>query len=271
MAEDIGDSRRGCQLFEKALPTTERAFGEEDPQFITLLQNYGNHLGRSGEPVRAKQLFERALAICERAEMTTFLLITHCIYCGTLVRMGDLAEALIQAERAHALAAEHLEPENWEWVRTRLSLAYVYQHLGRNSEAREHYEWMIPILRGTKTASWWLGELLPTYGDLLVTMNDFEAAGEAYELALHYQQELLGEKHSSAALALSGMATLSARSGDLTRARELNEQALAIRRDVFGVAHPKVAESLAALAAVEALAGDSERAATLARSGGHLS
>jgi len=178
-------------------------------QFAELLVRAGSYFHGQAAYAQARPLFERALAICEKALgpehpdtagiLNNLALLLH--------EQGDLAGVLPLYERALAVREKALGPEH------------------------------------PATAS-----SLNNLAALLKGQGDLARARPLYERALAIREKVLGPEHPYTATSLNNLATLLQNQGDLARARPLYERALAICEKALGPEHPDTATSLSNLA-----------------------
>ena len=193
-------------------------------QCAKLLDRAGSYFHGQAAYALARLLFERALAIGEKA-----LGPEHPDTAGILLNLalvrheqGDLAGALPLYERARAVHEKALGPEH------------------------------------PATAS-----SLNNLAALLKGQGDLARARPLYERALAIREKVLGPEHPYTATSLNNLATLLQNQGDLARARPLYERALAICEKALGPEHPDTAGILSNLAGVLGQIGDTDDAEAL--------
>ena len=207
----------------------------------------------------ARPLFERALAICEKAlgsgHPSTATSLNN--LGGLLRAQGDLAAARPLFERTLAIYEKALGPDHPLTATSLNNLALLLQAQDELTAAQPLFERALAIKEKalgpehprTATSLSNLALLLQAQGDLAAARPLFERAPAIYETAL-------GPDHPNTAASLDNLAGLLRAQRDLAAARPLYERALAIRERALGPDHPDTATSLNNLAGLLRAQGD---------------
>jgi tetratricopeptide (TPR) repeat protein len=232
---------------------TDTALVREDDQAATLANNLGYSLKMRGDYAAARPLYERALAIRERAlgpdHPDTTLSLNN--LAALLESQGDYAAARPLHERALAIRERALGLDHPDIATSLNNLAGLLRAQGDYAAARPLFERALAI---------WERALGPDHPDTALSLNnlagllraqgDYAAARPLYERALAIRERALGPDHPDTAQSLNNLALLLRAQGDYAAARPLFERALAILEARLGPDHPNtkiVRGNLAAL------------------------
>ena len=196
---------------ERAISIKQQLLGNEDPRLATSLDNAGVLFFVRGEYERARQHYQRALAILSAAAAS---------------------EPRYEAElgKVHS----HLGP--------------LYQELGQYSTAREHYEQALrAFLKAVPRDDQQVAMTRNNLATLMVKIGDYEEASTLYAQALAALETRLGAEHPLIASGKHNVAELNQRMGRDTEAIELYRQAIALKEKTLGGKHPSLALSLSNL------------------------
>jgi Tfp pilus assembly protein PilF len=224
-----------------------------------LLNRAGEYLCSRAAYSNARPLFERALAIREKAlgpehpDTTTSLNNLAVL----LQDQGDPARARPLYERTLAIRERALGPEHPDTGMTLNNLAHLLQDQGDFAGARPLCERALAIREkalgpehpNTATSLGNLAYLLQAQGDLA-------GARPLFDRSLAIREKALGPEHPDTARSLGNLAQLLQAQGDLAGARPLYERALTISETVLGSEHPGTATSVANLADLLQAQGD---------------
>jgi tetratricopeptide (TPR) repeat protein len=232
---------------------TETTDAAANAQCAKLLDRAGSYFHGRAAYVEARPLFERALAIREKAlspahpETATSLNNLAAV----LRAQGDLAGARPLYERALAVYEKALGPEHPATASSLNNLGSLLQNQGDLAAARPRYERALAIREKAHG---------PEHPDTAMSLNnlaglfyrqgDLSGARPLYKRALAIYEKVLGPEHPDTAISLNNLAFALQAQGDFAGARPLYERALAIREKVFGAEHPDTAQSLSNLASL---------------------
>lgn len=253
-------------LQQRALDVREKIVDPEDASLGPTLKDLAFTHWMLGEYREARALFERALAIQERAELEHARTVDYLEHLAVLLyEMGDYEPALELIERAVPLAERVFGPNHVNYAQALDFLAYARMHFGEYDVARRLVEQALTIKERSPDSNefWWASSLL-TLADLLQRTGDLAGARERYERGLDIWSkskpdtdwEYMGYRHS--------YASLLAKSGENAAALAIYERLLALREKVWGADHPAVGATLADLARLLAATGERGRALELA-------
>ena len=217
-----------------------------------LLNRLGQYRhGALGSYVQARPLYERALAIREKALGPEHPHTANSLnnLAVLLKDQGDFAGARPLFERALAIKEKALGPEHPDTATTLDNLAYLLRDQGDLAGARPLFERALAIREKA------LGPEHPhtamslnNLAGLLQAQGDFAGAQPLHERALAIREKALGPEHPNTASSLGNLANLLEAQGDFAGARPLFERALAIYEKALGPEHPHTATTLNNLA-----------------------
>jgi tetratricopeptide (TPR) repeat protein len=101
--QDLGDYAQAKILFQKAVASDEKNFGEDHPTTACLLQQFGNSVLQDlGEYAQAKTLFQKALTSNEKnfGEDHPNTAIGYANLASVLQNLGDYAQAKTLLQKA---------------------------------------------------------------------------------------------------------------------------------------------------------------------------
>jgi tetratricopeptide (TPR) repeat protein len=207
----------------------------------------------------ARLLFERALAICEKAlgPMHPYTAMSLNNLALLLKDQGDLIGARPLYERALSIHEKAFGPACPDVAGDLHNLASLLHAQGDLEDARPLVERALAIREKT---------LGPEHPDTAMSINnlarlvpaqgDLAGARPLFERALAIREKALGFEHPHTATSLNNLAHLLQAQGDLAGARPLFERALAIQEKALGSEHPGTAGSLNNLAFLLQAQGD---------------
>lgn len=240
---DLGNMAEAKSTLENALNMSIVAFGEDNPNTATILNNLGGILHDLGDLNAAKAAYERALKIDEMIfgphHPNVAVLINNL---GTVYSsIGDLSSAKVAYERALRID-EAAFGTNHPNVTTRLNnLGQVLSSLGDLSAAKTVYK------RALRTSEEIYGSEHPNIAQIVINlgvvhfnMTEYLAALELFERALHINEAAFGPQHPVVAQVIVSMANTKQSLRDFEEAKRLYELALAILRNVYPPNHPAI-------------------------------
>jgi tetratricopeptide (TPR) repeat protein len=206
----------------------------------------------------AQPLFERGLAICEKAfgpdHPDTATSLNDLAF--LLQERGDLAGARPLLERASAICDKTLGADHPDTARNLTNLGSLLRMQGDFVGAQKNYDRALAIFnkaygpRHPDTASG-----LCHLGALLEAQDRSESAQTYYEQAQAIYEKTSPD-HPDTATNLSNLGRLLQKRGDLEGARSYYERALSIREHALGTNHPDRARSLNDLGLVSNMQGN---------------
>ena len=221
------------------------------PEAARLLNDAGLYLLERARYTHAEPLFERALAIYEKALGPEHPDVANSLnnLAGLYDNQGLYAKAEPLYERALAIYEKALGPEHPEVALNLNNLATLYSNQGQYKKAEPLYERALAILEKAlglehPHVATNLNNLALLYKDL----GQYAKAEPLYKRALAISEKALGPEHPHVAASLNNLAGLYSNQGQYAKAEPLNERALAISEKALGPEHPHVATSLNNLA-----------------------
>jgi tetratricopeptide (TPR) repeat protein len=220
---------------------------------------------------QARDLFERALAICEKAlgpehHDTGAALNALALLLKT---QGDLSGAKPLYERALAIAEKTLGPEHPDTGASLSNLANLLREQGDLAAARPLIERALAIDEKVFGPDHpWIATDLASLALLLQAQGDLAGAKPLLEHTLAINKKALGPEHPNTAIDFGNLARLLLVSGDAGDALPLAEAALAAHEKILGLDHPRTKGSARMTAeALEALGRADDAAALRAKFG----
>jgi tetratricopeptide (TPR) repeat protein/energy-coupling factor transporter ATP-binding protein EcfA2 len=234
-----------------ACATLIEAYGLEFEAAARLLNQAGYYLNERARFPEAEPLFQRALAINEKA-----LGPDHPEVAVNLNNLAELYQAqgrYAQAEplyrRALAICEEALGPEHPSVATSLNNLAGLYYKQGKYAQAEPVYQRALAI---------WEKALGPDHPGVATSLNNlavlykdqgrYAQAERLYLRALAIDEKALGPDHPHVATDLNNLAGLYHGQGKYAEAEPLLQRALAIDEKALGPNHPGVAANLNNLA-----------------------
>jgi tetratricopeptide (TPR) repeat protein len=206
-----------------------------------LLDRVGTYFHGRGGYADARPLYERALAIREKAPGAEHPDVANSLnnLASLLSDQGDYAGARPLYERALAISEKALGPEHPDVANSLNNLAVLLKDQGDYGAARPLYERALAIREqalGPEHRD--VANSLNNLAVLLKDQGDYGAARPLYERALAIREQALGPKHHLTAYSLQNLGTVLKNQGDFEAARPLYERALAICQEALGPEHP---------------------------------
>lgn len=222
--------------------------GCDDERRAMSLNNLAGLLYERGRVGEAEPLLREVLTITERMRgpHDPFLAQAH----ANVAMVAEGQERYEDAEGHYRKALAILEdprarePSNvaTTTAETLYNLADLYRTQGRAADARPLLERAVAVLR----QAWGpfhmdVAATLDELGQVLVELEDFDAAIVTLRSLADVRSQLLGEGHVGVAHVLNDLGVLTFRQGDAAEAEDLYRKALAIREAELGADHPGVA------------------------------
>jgi tetratricopeptide (TPR) repeat protein len=222
-------------------------FGLDSVAAALLLNQSGLYLDDRARYVEAEPLFQRALAIYEKAlgpdhpDTATSLNNLAALYDD----QGRYAEAEPLHQRALAIYEKALGPDHPDTAASLNNLAALYDDQGRYSEAEPLYQRALAIDEkalgldhpGTATD-------LNNLANLYRNQGSYGEAEPLHQRALAIREKALGPGHPHTATSLNNLALLYDNQGRYGEAEPLYQRALAIREKALGPDHPSTVLSV---------------------------
>ena len=196
---DVGNSKKAIEYYEKALEIGVEIYGEKHPSVATRLNNLGSAWKALGDPRKAIEYFEKALEI----------------------------DIEIYGEN-HPDVAIRLN-----------NLGLAWNSLGDSRKAIEYYEKALSIVKeiyGEKHPS--VAKTLSNLGSAWYALGNSRKAIEYYEKALEIGVEIYGENHPDVATRLNNLGGAWDSLGDSKKALKFMQKAHTIFQEFYGDEHP---------------------------------
>jgi tetratricopeptide (TPR) repeat protein len=245
---------------------TETAPQPNDTASATELINRGRLSRQQGDFAAARQLFENALAVQEKALGPDHLKIAESLTrLGRLLRdQGDPAEALPLFRHALAIHEKLLSPHHPEVAESLNRVGRLLANQGDPAAA-------LPLFRrALEIREYALGpdrpevaESLTLVGRVAQDEKTFDQALALFQRALDIREKVFGPDHPDVAESLNHIGNLLRDEENSPDALPLFMRALAIQEKTFGPGHPEVAASLNNIGRVYRDSGDLKAALPL--------
>lgn len=215
--------------------------------------------------VEARQLFEEALAICERVlgpnDQATARTLNNL---GLLLHnQGDLPGAQSHYERVLEIMENDIDP-NYEGIASCLNnLGYVLKSQGHFKRAQPCYERALDIYERTPGQDFSAATCLNNLGILLQAQGDLLGARTYYERSLAIWGKVLDGDHPNFATSINSLGHLLSAQGDFAQAEQHYVRALAMFERTLGPLHPTTRRSARNLAVVLDALGRRKKAKVL--------
>ncbi len=222
-----------------------------DPENALHLNRLGLHLYTMGEYAQAEPLFQRSLAIREKAlgkehpDVATSLNNLAELY----RTQGQYAKAEPLYQRSLAIREKALGKEHPDVAESLNNLAGLYDTQGQYAKAESLHH------RSLATDEKVLGKEHPAVAtdlnnlaELYRTQGQYAKAEPLYQRSLANMEKALGKDHPDVAKILNNLALLYDAQGQYAQAEPLYQRSLAIKEKALGKEHQSVAISLSGLA-----------------------
>jgi tetratricopeptide (TPR) repeat protein len=256
---------------ERLLPQTHACaelinqWGFEFPEAARLLNQAGLYLFERGRYPDAEPLYQRALAIWERALGPEHPNVALNLNLALLYHaQGRYAKAEPLYKRALVIEKKALGPEHPNVAQSLNNLAELYHAQGRYAEAEPLYQHALAIgekVLGPEHPN--VAQSLNNLAELYHAQGRYAEAEPLYKHALAIGEKALGPEHPNVAQSLNNLAELYRAQGRYAEAEPLYKHALAIGEKALGPEHPDVATSLKNYAGLLHDMGRTEEAASL--------
>jgi CHAT domain-containing protein/Tfp pilus assembly protein PilF len=162
---------------------------------------------------------------------------------------GDYAAALVEAQKAEALAKARFGIAHANYGVALYNLGSLYRTLGKYSDAEELFKRALEVKEkaiGTDNPD--VADTLNSLAAVYQNQGRYADAEGLYKRALTIREKTLGKGHPEVAKSLNNLAIVHAQRGEYADAEELFKRALAIKEKAVGANHRSVAASLTNLA-----------------------
>jgi tetratricopeptide (TPR) repeat protein len=261
-----GRFNEAVPIAQKAVELSEKAFGPNDPDTATVINNLAALYYSANDYAKAEPLYQRALKIDEKVlgpnhpDTASDLNNLGALYHS----MGDYAKAKPLYERALEIREKRLGSDHPSTATSLNNLAELYRSMGNYAKADPLYEQALKIEEKvlgpdhSETAT-----TLANLAGLRVSMGNYAKAEPLYQRALKMREKALGPNHPDTAEALNNLGELYRSMGDYAKAEPLYQRALKIDEKVLGPDQPSTATDLNNLALLYASMGDYAKAEPL--------
>jgi tetratricopeptide (TPR) repeat protein len=241
-------------------------FGLETAEAGGLLNLCGYFLRERARYGEAKPLYERALAIAEKAlgpeHPHTAMSLNN--LAGVYRERGEYGKAEPLFERALAITEKSCGSNGPETAISLNSLAMLYEAQGKYTKALALAERSLAIRQEVFGSERYETAIsLKNLAEIYKIQGNYVKARTFYAHALTIFEKVLGTEHPNTAKTLIGLATSYSRQGEYAKAFPLVEHALAIFEKTLGPQHPETAASLSNLAMLYEAQGEYTKAISL--------
>lgn len=234
----------------RALGPTAVARAQDARTQATWLGAEGALLSQMGKYAEANDLFERALALKEKALGPDHPDVAASLNnLGMMHRhLGDHPRAKATHERALALQDKALGPDHPDVAGSLTNLGMVLCDLGDYPKALATFERAHGLLEKALGPDHpYVATSLNNLAHALYSMGNYPEAKVWEERALAVWEKALGPDHPDVAFSLYNLGSVLFSMGDEPRARAMFERALAVWEKALGPDHPDVADALVGL------------------------
>jgi CHAT domain-containing protein/tetratricopeptide (TPR) repeat protein len=254
--EEYREALVSCEEKLKMLPA-------EHPDTASFLNDLGIEYYVLGDHEKAKECFERALAIRVKVlpaehpdTASSFNNLGNTYY-----NLGDYEKAKKYHERALTMQEKILPAEHPDIAGSFNGLGNTYYALGDYEKAKEYHERALAIRVKVLPAEH--SDTAHSFNDLGNTyyaLGDYEKAKKCFERALTMQEKILPAGHPDTASSFSNLGNTYGTLGDYEKAKKYHERALEIQEKVLPAGHPDTASSFSNLGSIYNALGDYEKA-----------
>lgn len=219
-ADDRGDHDQALKMYKEALEL-EREIGNESLQ-ATCLNNIGAVYSEKNQSEDALTYFQQVLQLREKSKVPGDIVEAVQNLGQVLASMGQYSQAITYFMRALDLRRSMNDPKGAAVVSYALGALFDYQ--GRFGAAASSKGDALKTLRDLKDGSYWMPEILGSYGESLVLAGRADEAKSSFEEALSRARELKNDGLIAQTLDFQGDALFY--NGDYKAARSLYQQSL---------------------------------------------
>jgi eukaryotic-like serine/threonine-protein kinase len=219
-ADDRGDHDRALKMYKEALEL-ERDLGDENLQ-ATCLNNIGAVYSEKNQYDDALTYFQQVLQLREKSKVPGDIVEAVYNLGQVLAMMGQYDQAISHFMRALDLRRSMNDPKGA--AEADYALGGLFDYQGRFGAAISSKGDALKTLRDLKDNSFWLPEVLGSYGASLVLAGRGDEAKSSLDEALRLSHDLKNDGLVAQMLAFQGDALFY--QGDFKGARPLYEQSL---------------------------------------------
>ena len=219
-SDDRGDHDQALKMYKEALEL-ERDIGNESLQ-ATCLNNIGAVYSEKNQYDDALTYFQQVLQLREKSKVPEGIVEAVQNLGQVLSSMGQYDQAISHYMRALDLRRSMNDPQGAALVSYSLGALFDYQ--GRFGAAVNSKGEALKTLRELKDKSFWMPEILGSYGESLVLAGRGDEAKGSFDEALSLAHELKNDGLIAQTLAFQGDAFFYR--GDFKAAQSLYEQSL---------------------------------------------
>jgi CHAT domain-containing protein/Tfp pilus assembly protein PilF len=234
--------------------------------YVTTLNNYAECLRIKGNYILAKEIFEKALDVCQdslrRNDNDYATTLTN--YALLLTDMGDFKTADVYLKESLSITKQALGDNSKGYAEVMNNLVSHYNQLGDYKNAFLYSDSAICIIKGI------VGELHPSYANALTNLalvqansGDYKNAIYNTEKACEIKKQLYGTDGYKYLSSLGDLATYYSAIGDYQVALKLNLLVEEAKRSILGETNPKYLTTLNNLAVNYSNLGDITKAKEL--------
>ena len=267
--ENTGDLAEAARLFQRRVELHRD--GLDDPEgAAAAAHDLGRALARSGEFVRARELFAEGMRIRERVLGRDRAELGSSYNAMALVsqELGAFDQAVDYYEKALDNYLRTLGEDSEYVTVVRGNLALLAYDTGRFEQAETRYREVLEKLPGPEAYENSEGDQAVMLEGLGLTLTAQGRHGEAVEAlgqALEIHRRLHGEEHYLVARGRHHLGVARLQLGELGQAEALIQAALSQRRQELGEQHREYGESLLAMGRLRRAQGLETEAARLVR------
>ena len=239
-----GDYIRARLLFERALKSHRKYYGDEHLEVAAIINNLGCLLHVLGDLQNAKIYLEKAISIWEIAYglKHTQTAIGYNNLGSLLQAIGELSNAKIYLEKALAIHQNTLGEKHPDLAQSYNNLGLLLHTLGDLSTAKTYLKKALVIYEKD------LGEIHPNVatlntnlGSLHQTMGDFINAKIHFDKAITIWEKTLGPEHSQTAIGYNNLGLFFKDLGDYANAKIHFDKAVTIWGKALSLEHAQTA------------------------------
>jgi tetratricopeptide (TPR) repeat protein/tRNA A-37 threonylcarbamoyl transferase component Bud32 len=238
------------KIYEQGQAVMSRLVGAE-LQEAQLLGNRGQFLLFKGEHATAEKMLRQSVSVIEKHVGADHpeLGNAYAMLSEVTMRMGDQAEGLALAQRAHEIDTKNYGPNHPETAKSKFNVAMALKSTGKRDEALRSIQEVIATLEaalGPEHID--LATAVDAYGTMLRKQNRFADAEKQHRRSLALREKHLGPDDPQTGISLDNLGLAVGFQERLEEAMGYHERALAISEKIFGPDHIEVAGTLAYMA-----------------------
>ena len=246
------DYRRALLQYDKAYAIRSTAFRAPHPLIAEALHHVANAEFYLGSYEQARVHYEQTLAMYEALYQSsdpesaeTARTIDH--LASTLVKLGDLDDALAMYLKARALRVTLFGAQSLEVAMSDNSIAWYHVQQGDYAIAEPIYRGALTLLEGLgedESKPLWVARAMHSLGNTLIHLDRYDEAREMLVGALDLKQALLSGNKPSVASTLDSLADVCLLMRDYASAESYAQQVVDIREETND---PRVTAAVAKL------------------------